>query len=141
MIEKYETGLKSALTDEREARGNLEKQLRDLAGKAEKGSEAEKKLIEMADQMAEGDRRATFYEEAHRAGVSNLKLAYLAAVQEDLFDKRGVVNFEQMKKDYPELFGQGTPKPKGNAGDGTGAPVPAHAGMNEFIRAAAGKQT
>jgi len=139
MLGGWEKGLKTALKDERDARGDLEKKLRDLAGKAEKGSEAEKKLIEMADQMAEGDRRATFYEEAHKAGVSNLKLAYLVVVQEDLFDKRGNVNIDALKKDYPELFDQGAPKTKGNAGDGTETQQPAHVGMNEFIRASAGK--
>jgi len=137
MLGGWEKGLKSALKDEREAHSELEKKLRDLAGKAQKGSEDEKKLIEMADQMAEGDRRATFYEEAHKAGISNLKLAYLAAVKEDLFDKRGNVNLETLKKNYPELFEQEKPKPKGNAGDGTGTSIEGKISMDDFIRARA----
>jgi hypothetical protein len=139
MLDGHTNGLKSALADERKTRGDLEKQLRELAGKAEKGSEAEKKLIEMADQMSENDRRAEFYEEAHKVGVANLKLAYLVAVQEELFDKKNRVNFEEMKKGYPELFGSTKP-PKGNAGDGTNNNQPAgHGDMNTWIRRSAGR--
>ena len=113
--------------------------LRDMAGKAEKGSEAEKQLTSMADQMAEADRRAEFYDEAHKAGVTNLKLAYLSAVADERFDKKGRVNFDEMKKDDPELFGSKKP-PEGNAGKGTGDNGPAgHADMNTWIRKAAGK--
>ena len=138
MLDGHIKGLKSALNDERTGRKELEKQLRELAGKAEKGSEAEKKLLEMADKQAEADRRTDFYDAAHAAGVSNLKLAYLAAVQDDLFDKRGLVNFEEMKKGYPELFGE-KPKPKGNAGSGTGdeGNLGGKTDMDDFIRSRA----
>ena len=139
MLEKETSGLKSALKSERESRKDLETQLRDLAGKAEKGSEAETKLTQMADQLSESDRKADFYEAAHAAGVSNLKLAYLIAVQDEMFDRRGNVNFESMKKQYPELFG-GTQKPPGNAGAGTDNNQPSGKSMNDFIRAAAGRK-
>lgn len=139
MLEGHTRGLRSALDGEREARKALEKQVRDLAGKAEKGSEAEKQLTQLADQMVEADRRADFYEAAHAAGVSNLKLAYTVAMQDEMFDRRGNVNFEEMKKAYPELFGGATRKPAGNAGDGTNDNNPAKKSMNEFIRAAAGR--
>lgn len=138
LLESHTSGLKSALDSEREGRKKAERELRDLAGKAEKGSEAEKKLIEMADQMAENDRRAEFYDEAHRAGVTNLKLAYLAAVTDDLFDKRGRVDMVEMKRNYPELFGLGKP-PRGDAGNGTGKGPEAAGGMNAWIRKAAGR--
>ena len=90
--------------------------------------------------MAEGTTKADFYEEAHKAGVSNLKLAYHIATTEELFDKRGAVNFEKMKEAYPELFGK-KQVPRGDAGEGTGtAPGGKEVSMNAFIRKAAGKQ-
>lgn len=139
MLNSHTNGLKTALSEERKARGDLEKKLRDLAGKVEKGSESEKKLTEMVDQLAENDRKAEFYEEAHQAGVTNLKLAYLVAIQEGLFDSKNRVNFGEMKKEYPELFGSTKP-PKGNAGDGTHTNQPAgHGDMNSWIRKSAGK--
>lgn len=139
MLTGWERGLKTALTDERDARKNLEKQVRELAGKAEKGSEAEKQLNQLADQITESDRRSDFYEAAHAAGVTNLKLAYLVASNDDLFDKRGMVNFETMKGTYPELFG-GQKPPKGNAGDGTEKQPSGKGSMNDFIRIAAGRR-
>jgi hypothetical protein len=139
LLDTQTKGLKSALQSEREARSTAEKELRTMAGKAEAGSEAQKQLTQMADQMQEADRRAEFYDDAHRAGVTNLKLAYLSAVADERFDKRGRVNFDEMKKDYPELFGVKKP-PEGNAGKGTGNNGPAgHADMNQWIRKAAGK--
>lgn len=139
MLDGHTRGLKSALDGERDNRKKLERELRDLAGKAEKGSEAQTQLTKMADQVAEADQKAEFYEQAHAAGVSNLKLAYLVAQNDDLIDKRGRVNFETLKATYPELFG-GKPKtPAGNAGSGTDKDKPASATMNDYIRKAAGR--
>lgn len=139
LLESHTSGLKSALVSERENRKKLEKDLRELAGKAEQGSEAQTKLAELANQMSEADRKAEFYEQAHAAGVRNLKLAFMAALQGDLFDKHGRVNFVEMKKEYPELFGGVAASTVGNAGAGTGSNSPKKSGMNDFIRKAAGR--
>ena len=140
LLDTHTQGLKSALDSERGTRKDMEKQLRDLAGKAEKGSEAQTELTKVADGLAEADRKTDFYEAAHAAGVNNLKLAYTVAVQDEMFDRRGGVNFEALKAAYPQLFG-GTPAaPPGNAGAGTGTQPPApKSGMNEFIRRQAGR--
>jgi hypothetical protein len=140
MLGKWEGGLKTALESERGSRKDLEKQLRDLAKKAEDGSDAQKKLVGMADQVSAADRRADFYEEAHKAGVSNIKLAFLVATEEDLFDSKNRVNFDAMKKEYPELFG-GKPVPEGNAGNGTEGAPQGVKDMNKLIRQAAGRST
>jgi hypothetical protein len=137
MLDGHTKGLKSALDSERENRKTLEKQLREMATKAEKGSEAETKLTQLADQMAEADRKADFYEAAHAEGVTNLKLAYLVATQDELFDRRGAVSFKSMKETYPELF-VGTKPPKGDAGTGHEG-QPGAKSMNDFIRRAAGR--
>lgn len=140
LIADHEKGLKSALESERTSRQDLEGQLRDAAKKAAKEPELQKSLTEMADKLAETDRRADFYDAAHSAGVTNLKLAYLVAVQDDLFDKKGNVNFETLKGKYPELF-TGKPQPgKGNAGAGTGGGDQPAVGMNEIIRRASGRR-
>ena len=139
MLDGHISGLKSALDSERESRKDLEKKVRDLAAKAEKDSDTQKQLVELADRMTETDRRAEFYEEAHQAGVTNLKLAYTVAVQDEMFDRRGRVNFETMKGSYPELFGEAKPPP-GNAGSGADNQQPASKTMNDFIRVAAGRK-
>lgn len=138
LLDGHTKGLKSALSSEREARGKLEKELRDAAKKAEKGSEMEQQLTSLADQVAESDRKTEFYEAAHAAGVTNLKLAYLVAVQDEMFDRHGRVNWDAMKQSYPELFAGAKKPPAGNAGAGTQEP-PKTGGMNEFIRRSAGR--
>lgn len=132
-------GLKSALDSERGKNKDAEKQLRELAEKAEKGSELQAKLAEMADSVQEAQRRSDFMEAAHAAGVTNLKLAYTVAVQDEMFDKHGRPNFEAMKTSYPELFASGKPAPPpGNAGAGTGTTPPPAGDMNTWIRKSAG---
>lgn len=133
LLDSHTKGLKSALESERGSRKDLEKQLRDLAKKAEAGSEAEKQLTALADQQATANQRVEFYEQAHREGVTNLKLAYTVAVSDDLFDKKGNVDFDEMKKSYPELFGQ-SPRANANAGTGTQKPPNPAQNMNDFIR-------
>ena len=140
LVAEREKGLKSALDSERDARKTAETDLRAVAKKLEEGSVAQQEVLKLADQVAEGTTKADFYEEAHKAGVSNLKLAYHIATTEELFDKRGAVNFEKMKEAYPELFGR-KQVPRGDAGEGTGtAPGGKEISMNAYIRRAAGKQ-
>lgn len=138
LIDSHVKGLKNALDSERGSRKDLEKQLRDLAKKAEAGSEAQTQLTKLADSLDTADRRTNFYEAAHAAGVKNLKLAFTVAETEEMFDKHGRVNFDEMKKAYPELFGT-TTTPRGDAGSGTDKKPKAASGMNEFIRGAAGR--
>lgn len=136
LLDDHTKGLKSALDSERETRKGLEKQIRDLATKAEKGSEAQQQLTTLADQMSLADRKATFYEDAHTAGVTNLKLAFVVATTDELFDKKGAVNFVDLKTKYPELFGS-KKVPSGNAGEGTDSTTQPTS-MNDAIRALAG---
>jgi len=139
LIDAHIKGLKSALESERAQRSDLARQLRDVTAKAEKGSELEKALMEVSTQLEAAERRAAFYEEAGRPeiGCLNPKAAFALAQAEDLFDKRGRVDWEALKASAPELF---RPRvPQGNAGLGTSGPPPAHKSMNDFIRRAAGR--
>jgi hypothetical protein len=138
LLQDHTKGLKTALESERESRKAFEKQIKDLAAKAEKGSETEKQLTLLSEQIESADRKTAFYEDAHAAGVTNLKLAFILASTEGLFDKKGNVNFVEMKSNYPELFGS-KKAPAGNAGDGTEA-LPVPKSMNDFIRQAAGSK-
>lgn len=135
-------GLKSALESEREGKKAMEKQLRDAAAKAEAGSAAQAELTKLADEvqsssarLEEATRRAVAYEVLASAGCSNVKLAYLAAVDADAFAKDGRVDVETLRKSMPELFRAGQ---RGDAGEGNGQPG-AGADMNRLIRAAAGR--
>lgn len=139
LITEHEKGLKSALESERTSRQDLEGQLRTMAKDAAKTPELQQNLTKLADQLAETDRRADFYDAAHSAGVTNLKLAYVVAMQDGLFDKKGNANFETLKTKYPELFAGTKPPIRGNAGAGTGSQQPAGGGMNDFIRRSAGR--
>ena len=140
LVSERESGLKSALGTERDARKDAEKELRKAAGQAEKGSELQKQLEESADSLAASTTKSEFYEDAHKAGATNLKLAHAVAVTDELFDKRGNVNFDKMKDAYPELFGKNVP-PRGDAGVGTGAaPGGEKKDMNLFIRQGADKR-
>lgn len=139
LIENHTQGLKSALASEREGRAALEKQIKDLAGKAEKGSDLEKQLGEISSKLESETRRAAFYESAHAAGVSNLALAFIAAQQFEAFKRNGDPDWELLKAKAPELFRTQT-TPPGNAGAGTGSGSGSgEPTMNERIRAAAGR--
>lgn len=139
LIEENKRGLQSALKAERETRKDLEKQVRELAEKAEKGSEVEKRLTETADKLAEMDKRLEFYDAAHKANVTNLKLAWRIVNEEQLFTRKGEPDLEALKESYPELFAKPASTPPGNSGAGTKEPPKPKVGMNEFIRAAAGR--
>jgi len=142
LVTTNEHGLRSALHEEREGRATLKAQLKDLTAKAEKGSDFEKQLTAVSARVEEADSRADFYEAAHAAGVTNLKLAWVVATNDKLFDKKGNPDIEALRKGYPELFAPPAkrPLPRHNAGAGTeDVSAQSHQGMNEFIRRAAGR--
>lgn len=139
LLDGHVKGLKTALDSERGSRKEMEKQLRDLAKKAEAGSEAQGQLTKLADSLALEERRAEFYEAAHNVGIRNLKLAFTVASTDGLFDAKGRVNFDEMKKGYPELFAAVSAAPRGDAGSGTQGSPAQGGGMNDFIRKASGR--
>lgn len=139
LFETHVKGLKSTVQATRQERDDLARQVKELASKVEKGSEAEKALMEFSTRLETAEKRATFAEEAGKAeiGCMNPKAAWLIAQADGLFDKRGNPDWSAIKAAAPELFGK--PAPRSNAGSGTGNPPPAAQTMNDFIRRAAGK--
>ena len=140
LVDQHVRGLKSALEAERAERKTAEKALRDAAGKLEAGSAARVDLEAQAERVAATERRASFYEIAHAAGVADLKLAWLAVSDGNLFTRRGEPDIEALRQAHPALFGAPMPaRAPGNAGAGAGqTPAPPRS-MNDFIRAAAGQ--
>jgi hypothetical protein len=139
--ERTTGGLKSALEQERSQRKELAKELKRLGGLAEQGSEAQKALGEMSTRLEQAEQRAAFYEEANKSeiGCSNPKAAFLVAQAEGLFRRSGEPDWAAIKASAPELFGRKTPTPPGHAGNGNNAPPTPAAGMNAYIRQAAGR--
>lgn len=139
LLEDHVDGLKSALTSERAERARLAKQIKELSGKADKGSELATQLEKLTGDMGKLDQKAQFYEDAHAADVANLKLAWLAAQEFDLIGKDGRVDFDQLREQAPEVFRKKAPAPPGNAGTGAHQSGAAKPTMNSFIRRAAGR--
>lgn len=139
LVNDHITGLRSALQSEREQRRTFERELRDVARQLDEDSEARQQLETMANNLDASERRAEFYEAAHAAGVSNLRLAWLAVQQdESLSDRRGNVNMTRFREQYPELF-QARTTPPGQAGAGSQGNAPKSSNMNNIIRTAAGR--
>lgn len=141
VINSHVTGLKSALQTERQNSRDLEKQVRNLSKSAEKGSQLETDLNKLADQLSTSDKRADFFEQAHNAGITNLRLAWTVAQQDDLFDRRGNPDFTALRKNYPELFGRaktsGTNRVPANSGQTNESATGGD--MNAFIRRSSGR--
>jgi len=139
------SGLKNALEAERKSRKDIEKQLREAAKKLDDGSDHRKALEETAARLQSTEQQAAFYDQAHAAGVTNLRLAYLAAQEAGLIERDGRsggirCDFAAMQKQFPELFGRKAGLPPGHAGNGAGAGERTPGDdMNALIRRAAGR--
>ncbi len=130
LYDSHTKNLKSALERERESRKAFEGQVKELLGKAEAGSELAGKLATLSTEFETAERKNAFYEEAIASGVSNLKLAWLAASTEQLFDKKSKPDFAALREKYPEVF---APAAAGNAGNGANQNG-AGFSMDDFIR-------
>lgn len=133
MLSSHTAGLKAALERERDQRKDLAKALKEATKELETGTEARTKLEGLSAQLDELQSQQEFYEAASAAGATNLKLAWHAAKAD------GITDVEAVKAAYPELFKQQPAPQRSAAGAGTNG-APASANMNDFIRAAAGRQ-
>jgi len=138
LYESHTQGLRSALESERRAHKDLAGQLREASQQAEAGSKLKTQLEQLENQLEEQTRKADFATEATGQGVANVRLAYLAAQEFDVIDRRGIIDWKKLQTAAPELFRQSQPA-RGNAGAGTAAPPTPAQDMNAFIRRAAGR--
>lgn len=117
------TGLKSALTKEREAASDANKALRELAKTADKdtATKLEQLATEKDAELETARQESAFYREAAAAGVSAEKLAraWLLCKNADYFDKRGNPDINAMKAEIPELFVAPQTTTRTDAGTGT----------------------
>jgi len=118
LISDHEKGLKSALNAERDNTKALSRQISDLQGAAEKGSELEKQLSTLQARLTESERHASFIDGAASAGCTNAKAAYkLAKADEDLWRRDGSPDWVAIKETAPEFFRKN--QTSGNPGSGT----------------------
>jgi len=119
-------------------------QMSDLEKLQHAASENERRAIAAESRIAATEIKADFVEKAIAAGVTDIRLAYLAAQAEGLLgaydpdEGVGKHNFEELKKRYPHLFRAMT---GGSADAGAGADGSGRTSgdMNAWIRRAAGR--
>ena len=111
LITEHERGLKSALESERGNTKALSKQISDLQGAAEEGSELKKQLGALQAKLTESERHANFIDSASSAGCTNAKAAYkLAKADEDLWRRDGSPDWDAIKENDSSL--RRIPKPQ-----------------------------
>lgn len=114
-IEAAARGLKSALDSERDTRKELEKQLKALQGKADKGGELEAAITKMRDELALTNKRNAFLASAPK-DLEYVKEALAVAEVNGLIGDDGAIDWDAFKKSYAGFFARTTPvKPDTNA--------------------------
>ena len=128
--------LENTVRSTRQERDDFAKQIKELSSKADKGSDLEKSLTELSGKLESAEKRATFAEQGIKPeiGCTNIKAAYALAVTDDLFDKSGNPDWNQIKQTAPELF-----RKAGSTDGGAGGKTPPVTDINAAIRAAAGR--
>jgi hypothetical protein len=137
---EHTTGLQNAVKATRQERDDFAKQIKDLTGKAAKGSELEASLKDLSDKLEKSERRATFAEDAIKPeiGCSNPKAAFAIAQADGLFSKSGAPDWTAIKAAAPELFVKKPPTPSGDGGEGSRTTPTTAKTMDDRIRASAG---
>ncbi len=127
LIDNHISGLKNALASERTAVTELRERLTEMSGKLGKDSPERQQMEALQASLKTHEQQAAFYDAAHANGVTNLRLAWLAAQEGKLFDAdKGTVDWAKFKTQFPELFRATAPAPQpgatnpGNAGRSTG---------------------
>jgi hypothetical protein len=136
LIQERFSVLERTISATREERDSYSKDLKDLAKKVEKGSEAETKIAELSDKLVKTERKYTFLEKATAEGCVRPSVAFAVASHENLWDNQGEPDWKRIKESAPELFK--VSNLKSNAGAGTKTVV-ADEDPNTAIRAAAHK--
>lgn len=139
LLTGHTAGLKKALESEREGRKKLQESLKEARAAAEKGTVLEANLSKLESELEVTTRRAQFYESAP-TGLTNARLAWMVASNDNLFTKKGDPDWEEIRKRAPEIFAVKKAAPSINAGSGqTGSSPNVAQSMNAFIRAASGR--
>lgn len=123
----------------RSERDEMAKKIKELTKGMAEGSEAKRQLEEISAELEKTQRRAAFLEDAMKPELQckNPKAAWLLAEASNLFDRRGLPDWQAIRAEAPELFG--VVSANANAGNGTGQPPAPQKNMNDFIRRASGR--
>lgn len=130
LVDAHVGGLKSALETERNDRKSITAQLKALQAEGDPARQKQQ-IAELQASLAEQAARNKFAEEAVSQGVTNIRLAYLAAKDGGLVGKADC--WEKLKQQTPELFRKTAPT-VGNAGTGSGAHPTSAPTMNQLLR-------
>lgn len=137
LFESHVTGLKAALTSERESRKALQRTVKELQASVGKADDLQARLTKLEGDLTDQAAYAMFIETAANANIRNFRLAWLAVKEFDLLSPEGEVDLVKLKSSVPELFARTAII---SAGAGTGTPPPVTTSMNDLIRNAAGRQ-
>lgn len=138
LISERFASLENTVKATRQERDILNDQLKELGSKLEKGSDAEKQVNELRNNLLLAERKTKFLENAPLQGCLRPSAAYVFAQSQELFTDDGKVDWKALRESVPELFRPADRK--GNAGSGTDtikSITPTDA--NTAIRAAAHK--
>jgi hypothetical protein len=116
----------------REQRESIEK----LSAQAE--GELKTQLDSLSGKLQEREREVAFTNESVAQGVTNPHALWVLAREAEAFDRYGKPDWTHLRQTYGEFFA-GAPKPRGNAGAGTGSTPPVGQGMEDLLRKAAGR--
>lgn len=136
LFQAHVADLQSAVKATRKERDDFSKSLRDASKKLDAGSDLQKQVDKMANDLDAANKRADFLEEAPAHDCKNAKAAFALAKANDFFDKHGAPDWKAIQAEAPELFGkslQQGPR-KRSAGNGTKEDQPASQNMNDWIR-------
>jgi len=112
LIGRETKALENALMKERERCLALEAKIGELRGGDEPSmQDARGQLKQLSEQLAASNRRSDFYQVAHHAGVTNLRLGFIIADREGFLAEDGRVDGEALFQHHPELFDQAKRSP------------------------------
>lgn len=134
LAETANAGLKTALQSERDARKQLDAQLKKLSKSAGDNAELTQTIEDLRTQLEGQTRKANFATDLGNS-VTDVELAFIAAERIGAFDRDGRVNVEKLKAAHPALFNkQPAAPPPGNHANGSGNPGGAGTDINALIR-------
>jgi exonuclease VII large subunit len=129
LIQERFSRLENTVKATRQERDTLSRELKELSKKMD--SESQQKLSELQAQLEATERKAIFFQEAYKQGVSNTHAAYSIFTAENLWDESGKPDWKRLREIAPEFFKSGLST---NAGSGTAVKVMEDA--NQAIRQA-----
>ncbi len=122
LYEGHIAGLRNTVTATREERDEFKNQLSDViqALDGKKPGQVKDELVRLESNLTELTRRSQFFEEAALLSgpdsCTNVRLAWMTANAENLFQRDGSPDWGAIKEIAPEIFGAKVPAAHGGSG-------------------------